>query len=465
MSSESLDLAFQNGTAMVRAATPVPTTNPLLASTSSGRFATSATMEFRRAEEYYDHHRGRVYSAIQIPSKRIAGQNFYVGRVSRQSGSRRSLKYLRRQGAEIDVPECMKRIDPGRLEIIEGHPLAMAIDSPNEMMTRWTLFYHTVMSVMITGRAIWPFSFEDGRLQIAPVPTTWAKPLHQGRLFSHWEITIPGSPDKPIIWPGEFVVHYFFPDPANPLQPLSPIRMLARSILADEAIDTAQQVGFTNGIHPTVALVAGDGVSGTKDRPIKLEPHQRQQFINWMKQEYAGVQRYGLPIVLDALIRDVIKLSHAPEEMAFLDSSNLTESQIYMGFGVNPISAGKVQDVNRASSAMAEYHLVGNTVNPLIDMFTESFNKTLTPLFSKPRERLRAWIAPATAKDAELRMRKIALAAKYDSAKKNELRREVDLPDVSDGDVWARVPDRTPPAANQNGTAKRKRRWRLQQSR
>lgn len=462
---ENLNRSFENGAARIRAAagTRVPSVDPLMLSTGHTGFLTQQSSEFRRVEEYYEHHKGRVYAAIQIIARRIAGQGFHVGRVTSQNAGRRSLKSLRKAGVLIEVPSCLKRTDPSRVEIIEWHPLMDAIQNPNSAMTRWTLLYTTVMSLLVTGRSVWLVAFDKKQSLITTVPTTWALPKHKNGLFSSWDISPPSSAEPPLEWPGEYVVHFFFPDPANPLKPLSPVKAMAQQILADESISTAQRVGFRNGIHPTVALIAGDGVSGTRDRPIKLEPHQRNQLINWIRQEYAGVTRFGLPIVLDALIRDVKPLSSKPMEMAFRESADLTESQIYMGFGVNPISAGKTQDVNRASSAMAEHHLIGNTVNPVIDLLSEAINKTLVPLFAGENERLQAWIAPATPKDAEIRLRRFALAAKYASVEKNELRRECDLPAKDDGGEYAIAP--VPPGrrTRTNGRT-RNNEWQLQPS-
>ena len=73
--------------------------------------------------------------------------------------------------------------------------------------------------------------------------------------------------------------------------------------------------------------------------------------------------------------RDIKVLSHKPSEMGFLDSSALTKSDIFEGFGVNPISAGQVEHANRASSAVADRHLCANTVNPIIETMSQVMTK------------------------------------------------------------------------------------------
>lgn len=399
----------------------------LLASAAGGVGALLSTdgSNLEMAAEQYRHFRGRVFAAVRVVSQRIAGQPVFVARVVEPGSAARSVKSLVEAGEirQSDLPPFVKQIGAERLDILEDHPLQRAIDDPNELMVRSTLFGMTIPSWLVTGRAFWLISENRGRREITPIPTTWVTPRHKdGRLRGEWVVRPAGSLDEPLVVPGEMLAHFYFPDPANPLGCISPLQMQARSVLADESIQTAQQVAFRNSINPHVALIAGEASISEGKRQVKLTPAQRQQLTTWMKQEYQGVQKTGLPIVLDALIRDVKILSHKPAEMAFMDSSALTKADIYEGFGVNPISAGQVEGANRASSAIADHHLCSNTVNPMIEMMSQVMTKWVAPRFARPNEHLRVWIAPCEPHDPELQLRKWEFAARQYCVDQNEIR-------------------------------------------
>lgn len=427
--NDSLAVAYAKASTMESA----PKSDPLDLFTAPTYGGYESQNGFRTVSDLYEHNCGRVYSAIQVSARRTANQPLFVGRIEKASAGERSLLKARTNGRDIQVSDNLKSVSPDNIRLLDEHPLVQSFDNPNRLMTRWALLNMSVMNLMVTGRVCWIISVMDGMMQFTPIPTTWATPKHGKRPFEAWNIRPPGSMDKPLTIPDEFMFHVYFPDPSSPLRPLSPVQVLSRAILADEAISTAQHVGFRNGITPTVALIAGDAAVGGVERPIKLEKHQREQLVNWMRQEYQGVQRHGLPIILDALIRDVKPLYTKPMEMAFLESSQLTESQIFMGMGVNPISAGKVEDVNRASSAQAEHHLVFNAINPVIDLLTQGIQKDIVPLFDD--KGLTAWIPPIRPNDPELRMRQMAVGMKNGAVLRNEYRRELNLPPMENGDT------------------------------
>lgn len=304
------------------------------------------------AKEMYGHYRGRVYSAIRVIKQRVAQQPLHVAKVKGSKSKHPAFT------SNKSFPAFMKMLSPEKLEMFEQHPILDLFANPNSLMVQSALWDVTVANLCVTGRALWVLGHSDGKMTITPIPVTWAQPVHSnGRLFGSWNVRPPWHQGDPMPVPYENMVHFYFPDPANPLGATSPLQKQAEGILADESIAKAQQVAFDNGIHPAVALVAGEATTSDGKRRVRLEEHQRRQLITWMKQEYMGVKKWGLPIVLDALIRDVKMLSNKPSEMDFLESSGLTKSMVYEGFGVNPVAAGQVEGSNRASSAIADYHL------------------------------------------------------------------------------------------------------------
>lgn len=446
---------FSQASAKVRQAKAAPAAaNPLVLATgdNSGleRLGASDKNDVGEAEQYA-HNQGSVYSAVNIPSKRLAGQPAFVGRITATAAKGKSLKAYLNNGLinRHGLPMRFKEMNPENVEIIENHPLVESLNSPNEMMTRWSLFYVTAVSLQITGKAFWmlmPGKAENGepRTEFLYLPATWVKPVHHNGLYTGWLVGPPGSSDEPIPVMRENMAYFAQPNPADPLSCLSPLQRMARTVLADESIQIAQEVAFKNGIFPVMGITVGDEASSTfpgggGSNMRALNPTQRSQLQEYIRGQYQGARKYGLPFILDALMRDVKQLTTNPNEMAFQEAGEMTESRVYKGFGVNPISAGQIEGANKASSAVADHHLVSNVVNPLISLISQTVTKNIAPHFSDggmmegQKSDLVFWIQPAVAHDPEAELERWRYATENMAVTRNEVRGYINLPPI---DGW-----------------------------
>src|SRR6185295_441569 len=105
-------------------------------------------------------------------------------------------------------------------------------------------------------------------------------------------------------------------------------------------------------------------------RQMKLTADQRKQLIAWLRQEYAGARKMGLPIICDAIIRDIKNLNTKPKEIGFLESGDQTQKDIFVGIGVPLSSAGVTEGANYGSSGVADHVLIVNRVSPLCRLFS-----------------------------------------------------------------------------------------------
>lgn len=398
----------------------------------------------------YRHYQGEVYAAIRVVAHRISAQPFYVAR--RSSSPQRSLARQIQQGLieKSAIPNwALRGTDLERYEALEFHPLLDLLEHPNEWMVHQNMMDFTLANLLVTGRSFWILCASETSNQpysIVPVPTTWVQPVHDPKPFSAWTIKPPGHSDTAgLTVDPAYVLHFYFPDPSTPYGAVSPLNMLARAILNSEAIAEAQHSAFRNEGMPSVALLAGDEAdavaSSSGAGPVALTPEQRQEIIDWFRQEYAGPVRQGLPIVLDAIIKDIKILSRNPKEMAFLESSGVTRDQIFSGLGVPKVAAGIFENLTRDAAAVADRHLCQNVLNPIIRMLSQTMQRGLVPLFTRGRENLVVWIEEARPIDQELEMEKWRRAAQYFAPTINEWRRFLGLPPKAGGDVIV-VPQR-----------------------
>lgn len=391
-------------------------------------------------QEQYRHNTGWVAASIAPIAKRIARQPMRLARTRATTAPTKAPGPVGTKGVtaegELRAKPWERSTDPRKIasevwfaralpgvfksvaktaELIDTHPILDAIDDPNPIMVRWSLMFATVASLMLTGKAYWWVKAReretdgngaDGappRIEIWPLPSNWVKPVHtKDTLNHHWEVT-PDGALEPTPVPAEQIVYFYFPDPSAILGSQSPLQNQSRAVVSDEAIAEAQRRGFANGVFPGVAVVVGrqpdiDGRPG--ERPV-LNRDQRAQILTAFKQAYRGVYNHDEPIILDQLIQDVKRVTNTNREMDFRESGQYTKERITQGFGVNPIVMGQVEGANRASSATADDHLCQSTVNPIIELISQTLTAWLNPILAAPGERLYLFIEEARAVDPD----------------------------------------------------------------
>lgn len=410
------------------------------------------------AREELLHFTGWVHAAVRVIAQRIAAQPLCVGRrVSSEKSLTRSMK---KGNVPAVVKQAVEDIEP-----VEDHWLLKAIQRPNPYMTQWALMYTTVACIELAGETFWWLlpDGEDG-LQIWYLPRSWVTPQDSDdELFTSYLVR-PLNTGEQIEVPAEQIVRFHLPDPGNPLKgACSPLLAQMRAVAADEQLQVAQHKAFENGIHPGMAVIIGrhpdvTGVPG--QRPI-LSKEQRATLTAALKQAYRGVMNAGEPAILDGLVEDIKKLTNSPQEMDFLNSGQATKSRIFQGFGVNPISAGEIEGANRASATIADEHLCSNTLNPIVEMLSQTLTFDLAPRLGEPD--LLIWIEPARTRDPDQERADWDQAIKAGAVKKNEVRQRIGLEPL-EGDEGEELvsPGPTLPAGQEVGQGART--FRLQAS-
>lgn len=379
------------------------------------------------ATEQLAHFKGWVWSAVRLIATRVAGQSVFVAKKPTR-------------------PKRGKQLGE-ELQPLDSHRLLDALADPSELHTEWSLKFVTVASLELTGRALWWVTQDNGRQVILHIPTSWIVSVDARRTI--WNVRPNGSPEEfPL--PGNEVVHFFYPDPADPLGAIAPLSRIAEAVLTDEEISTAQFKAFRNGIFPKVILTAGrlpDLPNGMRGNRPCLTPEQRRQLITAIKGVYQGTLRADEPFIIDGLIEDITKLTNTIAEMDFLNSAKLTKSKVLQGFGVSPILLGEVEGANRASATVADEIFCAAKINPLIELLSQSMTAWLGPMFAGPNEKICVWIDPAVAHDPELDLKRWELGSWMGAVTKNEFRRHVlNLRDIADGNATLSPPQRRPPA-------------------
>lgn len=398
------------------------------------------------AIEQGKHFVGWQYVAIKAIAQRAAAQPLKLGFIRKapepmeMSGSHRPGRRRHEMAKAVLLRGMLPaylRCKARDMEVVESHPLIDTFNDPNEIMTGWSLVYTTLCSLNLTGKAFWWFVKENGRLNIWPLPAAWVSPQHGNGLFSSYVITPPNT-TMSVIVPASQMAYFPLPDPSNPLCVISPLTANARAVSTDEQIQEAQFRAFKNGIFPGMKITVGrlEGMDGRPgERPV-LTPVQRRQIVALAKQFYKGARNFDEPLVVDGMIEDVSRVTNSPQEMAFLESGQMTKSRLFQAFNVNPIMVGEIVSTNRAQAAVAEEHFCSMAVNPLLNLMGQVITQWLGDLLtSTDRNRVVAFFEPCRAHDPEQTLKEWQLGLTAKAVTRDEYRMHVmHMPPLTDED-------------------------------
>jgi len=366
-----------------------------------GDYAMTNAYQYGRSaqdERQLIHYRGWNYSSIKPIAVTIAGQPV---RVARKTARGRPSPKRTVKAATLGVqnlPRWIKAANPQSLDVYEDHPILDVFDEPNDIMTKWHLLYTTVVCLQLCGKCHWWLTTnkETGKPCIWPIPPSWIQPVHtKEKAFDSW-LLMPGGTGQPVPIPRDEIVYFFYPDPGNPLGVVSPMSACGRMVVADDAIWEAQSRTFRQGIWPGLAVIAGeyideDGEEG--GRPL-LEREQRQQIYTAIRRAWGGVMNMSEPLILDALIKDIKKITNTPAEMDFMESSKMTKAAIQQTHGTNPSIMGEIEGLNRATAIAGRWNFADFVVNPLIQMISETLTFSIAKALAEDDEKLFLWIEP-----------------------------------------------------------------------
>lgn len=371
------------------------------------------------------HHVEWVYSAVRAISHRIAGQSIKVGRRASTAAPPRGAK------AASGSPTA-----GGRVKELPAHPLLEMLAHPNPYTVPFSLVALTVASLEVAGTAFWWIDREsDDATRVWYLPSGWMRDDPEAPLpLTRWFCRPEASGEEFRLDHTE-VIRFALPDPANPLQPLSPLKALIRSAVADREIQASQLAAFRNDGRPGLVVRVGRNSEGspigaTDDAPV-LTRQQRKQLAELIKQSTSGAINAGEPLILDGFIKEVDRVTNLPSEMAFQESALLTRDRILAGFGVPKVCIGMTDDANRASAVVSDETFCFATCGPLCRLIGDHLTGWFRRFFED--ESLVVWVDPPRPRDPDGRRADLQQLVGAGSITVDELRAEHGLDPLPGG--------------------------------
>jgi phage portal protein BeeE len=385
------------------------------------------------------HHVEWVYAAVRATSQRIAGQPIKVGRKVRAgapSGSKRKAMGSNPAASGADVRE------------LPAHALHELLDQPNAYMTEAQLIALVVAALEVSGTAfLWFDEQPKGQPNLWFIPSGWVREDPDAELPLTRFIVRPENSADEFDLDASELMRISYPDPANPFQSLSPLKAAFRSVRCDEQIIDSQVSAFANGGRPGLLVRVGrdasqSGIGDADDAPA-LTQTQRRVLTQRIKEATSGAANSGEPIILDAIIKEVDRISNTPEEMDFQTSSLLTRDRVLAAFGVPKVVLGMTDDANRASAVVSDEHFCFNKCAPICRLLSDHLTNFFRVHYEDPE--LVVWVEPPRPRDPDGRRADLQQLIGASAITVDELRAEHGLDPLPGGAGKALV--KTSPAA------------------
>lgn len=416
---------------VARKAMTVPSVADIVAGANPSTFG--GNPQRAKASEAYQHHRSWIYVSIEGIVRRAVGQDIYAAAITGASPNperrwmgHKSTRVRERTPAFVRD----KAHATGELEMLADHPVLDALYRPNPVQGKAEFLRMLAYGLLLPGEAYiigGVVKDKDGeRWEMWAVPTNWVEPVHDGGMFTGYNVRIRPN-EEPEFFPPENVARMYFPHPADLKSAWSPLMACFPAVEIDRHILSSQRQTFERGIFPNVVLTVGQAHDAqgkpTGRRPV-LEGHQRRALIRAVRQVWYQSVGGGDPAIIDGLIERVHKLSNTPAEMDWTQSGKTVKERIFQTYGVNPIAVGQDQASNRAQAVEAERSICNGAVNPLLSMISEALTDFLGPVWDDP-PRLLVWIDPCVPNDPDLEIKRWSEGMKNGAADAEEYRAEI----------------------------------------
>lgn len=250
------------------------------------------------------------------------------------------------------------------------HPLVRLLGHPNPWMTRWELWYLTVVYLELTGNCYWYAPSRRGGAMPAElwvVPSPWVRIIPDSERFVRaYEVAAPGSPSE--FFSPEEIIHLKYPNPLDPHYGLSPLQANALTVDANTELLKSRYQAFHIGQKPGIVFHSDQVLSEQTAR--RLEERIQAQF--------GGRENWHRPLVLEQGLK-ASPWTLTPAEMDFLNSARMTRDEIFALFRVPAPIAGIVENVGLGAEIWfgARVMFCEGTIQPKLELIGQTLTRTL----------------------------------------------------------------------------------------
>jgi len=326
-------------------------------------------------KEYYqlvDGYKSWVYTCIDklgksiamIPLKLYVYRSKQTGKIIRDVQWKANYRMLARSE---DRKYFLKNTNLGREELLE-HPFLELISKPNKFMTRFTLWYNTVIRLELAGLCGWLKVRDNLKVtrQIFPLPLTKLASLKakvtKTANLDYWEYRDGEIKEK---FTPEQIFPMIYPHPASPFQGMSPLMAQTYPYDIDLFLMQQQRALFEHGATPGLHL--------STDQSLRKE--QVDELREIIHEQYSGALKAGDTLITHSGLK-AQAFGQTSRQSMIDEVARFARDKLITAFDLSPAKVGLVEDVNRANMAGLDRIFIHECLRPkcmLIEEAVESF--------------------------------------------------------------------------------------------
>jgi phage portal protein BeeE len=260
-------------------------------------------------------------------------------------------------------------------EQINKHPFLDLIYHPNNLMTRFMLWYETMIKLEIGGMCGWYVPANGLKIpsRIWPLPLTRTATL-KPRVKATVEIEGWDYRDGEVnqTFQTSEILMIKYPHPASPFMSMSPLMAQTYPYDIDLFLMQQQRAFFDNMAMPGLHL--------TTDQ--KLNPNQVKEIVDQITEQYSTAIKAGKTLVTHSGLKKEPITSTAREAM--VDKiGKFARDKLITSYDLSPGKLGLVEDVNRANGEFLDETYVGECLRPKCMMVEEVLEEFLLPRYDR----------------------------------------------------------------------------------
>lgn len=273
-------------------------------------------------------------------------------------------------GAVSSVPWRVQSKKGKEWEEASGHEFELAIEYPNDHLSRQYLMRMTVMHLCGAGNFLWRAVTARGRVnEFWPInPLLWMPVPSESEWIDRYERSALGQLVRagPRTLRPEEVIHGQFCDPLNPYWGLSPMRSISRVVDMDRRMVEWNRNAVENGAVPPGAFVD----------PTIQNDGQREELQAALLAHYAGPEHARVPLVMGGGAKWE-RMAMTPDEMDWMESRRWTLVEVCAAHGVLP--AMLFPDTKYANVGESIRYMWEHGARTLLELIQDALNTKLVP--------------------------------------------------------------------------------------
>lgn len=327
-------------------------------------------------KELVDAYTSWAYVSIDKISKTVASLHLKLYIYRNNQGKKiinsSGLKIHLKQYSPSDQKLYLKSKGIKKEEVLD-HPYYDLIKNPNNIMSRFALWYETMTRLELFGLCAWylvkgPFGLPA---RIWPLPLTKnaeIKPVVSTKLeilrwnYKDGDINVNFRPDE--------IIAIKYPHPASPFKWYSPLLAMKYPYDIDSYLMQTQN-----------ALLQNKGIPGiTLQTKSELTREQVNQIRDQVNEQLGGVTKRGKTFILHSGFEKV-NTPWSPTEAGYDKMEEYARQKLLGGFDLTEEIVGIVKNANRATMEVINSMYINDCIKPKVMILEEIQEAFLLPLY------------------------------------------------------------------------------------